>query len=62
MDWDEVAKPKSDAAVVGQNLERMSIDELRQLVGELETEILRVNAEIDRKKMIGSQAESVFKS
>ena len=62
MDWDEVAKPKGDAAVVGQNLERMSIDELRRLVGELETEILRVNAEIDRKKMIGSQAEAVFKS
>ena len=62
MDWDEVTKPKSDAAVVGQNLERMSIDELQRLIGELENEILRVKAEIERKKVIGSQAESVFKS
>ena len=62
MDWDEVTKPKSDAAVVGQNLERMSIDELQRLIGELENEVLRVKAEIERKKVIGSQAESVFKS
>lgn len=62
MDWDEVAKPKSDAAVIGQNLERMSIDELQRLISELENEIVRVNAEIERKKLIGSQAESVFKS
>ena len=62
MDWDEVTKPKSDAAVVGQNLERMSIDELQRLIGELENEVLRVKAEIERKKVIGSHAESVFKS
>lgn len=62
MDWDEVAKPKSDAVVIGQNLERMSIDELQRLISELENEIVRVNAEIERKKLIGSQAESVFKS
>ncbi len=62
MDWDDVAKPKSDAAVIGQNLERMSVDELQHLVSNLEQEIVRVKAEIERKKAIGAQAASVFKS
>ena len=62
MDWDDVAKPKSDAAVIGQNLERMSVDELQNLVSNLEQEIVRVKAEIERKKAIGAQAASVFKS
>lgn len=62
MDWDEVTKPKSDTVVVGQNLERFSVDELRDLVSRLEQEIVRVSAEIERKKAIGDQAASVFKS
>ena len=62
MDWDEAAKPKTDAAVIGQNLERMSIDELQQLVVSLEQEIVRVQGEIERKKTIGAAAASVFKS
>ena len=62
MDWDEVAKPKGDGAVVGQNLERLSVDELQQLVTKLEQEILRVQGEIERKKAFGAQAASVFKS
>ena len=62
MDWDEAAKPKSEAAVIGQNLERMSIDELQHLVTTLEQEIVRVKAEVERKKTIGAQAASVFKS
>lgn len=62
MDWDEAAKPKSDAAVIGQNLERFSIDELQHLVSQLEQEIARVSAEIERKKAIGAAADSVFKS
>ncbi len=62
MDWDDVTKPKSDAAVIGQNLERMSVDELQHLVSNLEQEIVRVKAEIERKKAIGAQAASVFKS
>ena len=62
MDWDEVAKPKTDTAVIGQNLERMSIDELQQLVVSLEQEIVRVQGEIERKKTIGAAAASVFKS
>ena len=62
MDWDDVTKPKSDAAVIGQNLERLSIDELQHLVGNLEQEMGRVKAEIERKRTIGAQAASVFKS
>ncbi len=62
MDWDDIAKPKTEGAVIGQNLERMSIDELQRLVTDLEQEIVRVQAEVERKKSIGDQAASVFKS
>ena len=62
MDWDDIAKPKTEGAVIGQNLERMSIDELQRLVLDLEQEIARVQAEVERKKSIGDQAASVFKS
>lgn len=43
------------------NLDRMSVDELRDYVAELEAEIARVQAMIDAKQDHRSSAESVFK-
>ena len=62
MDWDEARQPAKEEVVVGQSLERMSVDELTALVAVLQGEISRVEAEITRKKSIGDAAAAVFKS
>lgn len=62
MDWDEARQPAKEEIVVGQTLERMSVDELKALVAALQGEISRVEAEIERKKSIGDAAAAVFKS
>ena len=62
MDWDDVQKPTKPEIVVGENLERLSLAELEARVVALEAEVARVRTEVERKKSIGAQAESVFKS
>jgi len=44
------------------NLETMSIDELEHYIREMEEEIQRVKAEIDKKRAHAQAASSVFKS
>ncbi len=61
MDWDDAAKPGTAQIAVGDNLERVSIDELRHRVRALRSEIERVEAEIARKQKIGAAAAAVFK-
>ncbi len=43
------------------NLEVMSVEALEEFIAELEAEILRVRAEIDKKQSAKSTAESVFR-
>ena len=62
MDWDEARQPAKEEIVVGQSLERMSVDELKALVAVLQGEINRVESEIARKRSIGDAAAAVFKS
>ncbi len=62
MDWDDIGKPKTDEVVIGQSLERLSLDELTARVTALRQEIERVEQEITRKKSIEANAAAVFKS
>ncbi len=62
MDWDDLQKPTKAEIVVGESLERASLAELEARIMALEAEIERVREEIARKKKIGDDAASVFKS
>jgi uncharacterized small protein (DUF1192 family) len=63
MDWDDVRKPGHDQkVVVGENLERHSVDELRLRIKLLEEEIDRVRGELETKRGHEARAASVFKS
>ena len=61
MDWEDVSKPKADEIVIGQSLERHSLDELAARLAALRQEIERVEQEISRKKSIEANAAAVFK-
>jgi uncharacterized small protein (DUF1192 family) len=61
MDADEVKKPRPTIAV-GDNLESVSIEELRLRVTALKDEIRRVESEIDRKQASKAAADAFFKS
>ena len=43
------------------NLERMSLDELQEYINEMKKEIIRVEAEIQKKKEHMDSVSSVFK-
>jgi uncharacterized small protein (DUF1192 family) len=64
MDWDDVRKPAGggDQVVVGETLERHSVDELEHRIKTLEAEIERVRAELARKRDHETRAASIFKS
>lgn len=54
--------PKNNDDSLNKNLEPLSIDELTNYTKELKDEIIRVEAEIKRKKMHMDSASSIFKS
>ena len=60
MDWDE-AKPRA-VATIGENLANLSIAELEQRIAALDAEIVRVNAEMSRKRAHEAAATKLFKS
>ena len=64
MDWDDVRKPAAGGGqvVVGETLERHSVDELEQRIKTLETEIERVRVELQSKRDHEAKAASIFKS
>ena len=63
MDLDDLLPQKKPTGVIiGGNLETLSLGELETRVKDLETEILRVRAEIDRKKRYEEAARALFKS
>lgn len=59
--FDDDLDPKKKAAKL-RNLEPMSVDELAAYVEEMKTEIVRVEAEISRKKAYAQAASSFFKN
>jgi uncharacterized small protein (DUF1192 family) len=61
MEADEVKKPKP-GITIGDNLESVSIDELRHRLTELHDEIRRVEVEIERKTASKAAASAFFKS
>ena len=57
-DEDDIIRPKDWKP---RNLETLSIEQLEEYVAELEREILRVQADIAKKRAHISGAESLFK-
>lgn len=55
-------KKKPSGVTIGENLETLSVAELEKRVKDLETEIVRVRAEVDRKKRHEEAARALFKS
>ena len=60
MFFDENEPIKKQASV--KNLERMSLDELAEYIVELRAEIVRVEADIEKKKAKMAAASSFFKT
>jgi uncharacterized small protein (DUF1192 family) len=61
MDWDEARQKSVKGIQVGENLETLSMGELEARVAAFEAEIVRVRAEITRKKAHEAAAASLFK-
>ncbi len=65
MDWDDLepkmAKAQGNSHVLGQDIAKLSIDELNALVDALKQEIARIEAAIEDKQSSKSQAEAAFK-
>jgi uncharacterized small protein (DUF1192 family) len=61
MDMDELPKPKHEH-VLGENLETISVDELKNRVAALEREITRIQGEITKKQASRDAASAFFKS
>ena len=57
--FDDVPKPKSDE--FPRKLDVLSVAELDEYIGELESEIERVKTDIERKKASGDAAAAFFK-
>jgi uncharacterized small protein (DUF1192 family) len=57
---DSRPKPKPQL-IIGENLDVVSVAELEQRIKDLETEIVRVRAEITRKQASKSAADAFFK-
>ncbi len=63
MDLDDLLPPKKPSgAGIGDNLQTMSVAELDKRIKDLEAEIVRVRAELDRKKRHEEAARALFKS
>jgi uncharacterized small protein (DUF1192 family) len=61
IDMDELPKPKHEH-VLGENLEAISVDELKNRVSTLEREITRIQVEITKKQASRDAAQTFFKS
>lgn len=59
MDWDDL-DPKKKAAPL-RNLEIMGIEELRDYIGQLQAEIVRVETAIAAKESVKKGAEALFR-
>lgn len=61
MDWDEVQKMPQKSVSLGETLETLSIGELENRIAALKTEIVRVEAELAKKRAHDAAASALFK-
>ena len=61
MDWDEAKQKMAKGIQVGENLETLSIAELEARITAFEAEIVRLSAEITRKRAHEAAAANLFK-
>ncbi len=61
MDDDDLEPRRTKGGEFPRNLERLSIEDMDAYVAELEAEIRRVEAEIERRRRVKSGADEVFK-
>lgn len=61
MDWDDIRPTPAKAFAAGDVLDALSIAELEGRVKALESEIVRVKAEIDKKRRQADAANAFFK-
>jgi uncharacterized small protein (DUF1192 family) len=61
MEWDDLQPKKPKTHVLGQDIAKLSIDELAALVGDLKAEIARVEDTMAQKQSSKSAAEAAFK-
>jgi uncharacterized small protein (DUF1192 family) len=59
--FDEELPKKKPEAVFPRNLERLSVAELAEYIADLEAEIVRVRADMDKKKTSQDAASSIFR-
>ena len=63
MDLDDLLPQKKPSGVaIGENLEALSVAELEKRIADLEAELVRVRAEVDKKKRHEAAARALFKS
>jgi uncharacterized small protein (DUF1192 family) len=62
MDWDEARPTDKRGITTGEILDAASIAELEARIGVLEGEIVRVRAEIEKKRQRARAADAFFKS
>ncbi len=58
---DDGAKRKADI-VIGEDLDKLSVDELEERIGILEVEIARLRVAIDTKQDVKSAADTFFRN
>ncbi len=58
---DEVAEPRRPARLTPLRLDSLSVEELRDYIGELRAEIERVEADIVRKQTYRNAADTFFR-
>lgn len=61
MDWDDVRPEPKKGAVIGDNLDTLSVAELEARISDLEREIARVKAELEKKRRHEDAASALFK-
>ncbi len=62
MDWDEPRKAPTAGATVGEALDKLSVADLEARVASLAAEIVRVEAEIAKRRAHEAAAAALFKS
>lgn len=62
MDWDDVRPKPASSAALGENLDKYSVSDLETRIKELEAEIVRVAAELAKKKAQQAAAAQLFKT
>jgi len=61
MDWDDLKPKPAKQAVLGENLETLSVAELEARIDALKAEIVRVEAELAAKRAHEAAAAALFK-